>query len=295
LTVISGHATPSPLVAHYRLERLRDARRTSESDGPKARTRSQRWLSVCTMKLSIGLILIALSFCAHAAAEPLVTVWIMRGVVCGPPDPTRNVCHGTQVVGTYASEAQCNADIPAMRGRRFDDFSVPEVDDACEQSQDLTKEQAERSIRITKEDNLKADLSDRRGPASSWGLYIVTNGFMHQKDDASYATREECERVGYDLASRGKIRSYLCSVAAETTDDSRPAGIVYMWRMDATWCGPYPVDPTQTVCKEQSLGSYGSEALCTADISEMQKEGYTDLSCERIAIQEPCSDVVCGP
>ena len=82
---------------------------------------------MCTMKLSIGLILIALGFCAHAAAEPFVTVWIMRGVVCGPPDPTRNVFHGTQVVGTYASEAQCNADIPAMRGRRFDDFSVPEV------------------------------------------------------------------------------------------------------------------------------------------------------------------------
>jgi hypothetical protein len=55
-----------------------------------------------------------------------------------------------------------------------------------------------------------------------------------------------------------------------------------MWRMDATWCGPYPVDPTQTVCKEQSHGIYRSQAQCLAAISEKQKEGLTDISCERV-------------
>lgn len=74
-----------------------------------------------------------------------------------------------------------------------------------------------------------------------------------------------------------------------SADDSPPAGIVYIWRMDATWCGPYPVDPTQTVCKEQTVGGpYDSKALCRAHVPEKQKEGYTDISCERIAI-EPCN------
>ncbi len=55
-----------------------------------------------------------------------------------------------------------------------------------------------------------------------------------------------------------------------------------MWRMDGTWCGPYPVDPTQTVCKTQTIAElYSSEALCLGDIPEKQKEGYTDISCER--------------
>ena len=62
-----------------------------------------------------------------------------------------------------------------------------------------------------------------------------------------------------------------------------PPGIIYMWRMDATSCGPYPVDPTQTVCKEQTVDTYPSEALCRADFAEKQKEGYTDISCERVA------------
>ena len=162
------------------------------------------------------------------------TVWIMRGVACGPPN---NTCHVAHILGIYASKAECEAEIPAMPKRRFDDYHVPKVD-GCEAEAWIDQGLAESAIRGTKEGNLKADLSN-------------------------------------------EVRG--------------PAGIVYMWRMDATWCGPYPVDPTQTVCKEQSLGSYGSEALCTADISEMQKEGYADLSCERIAIQEPCSDVVCGP
>jgi hypothetical protein len=46
--------------------------------------------------------------------------------------------------------------------------------------------------------------------APKWRLHIVTNGFLHQKDDELFATRKKCDGVGYDLAARGKIRSYAC-------------------------------------------------------------------------------------
>ena len=45
-----------------------------------------------------------------------------------------------------------------------------------------------------------------------WNLYKITNGFIHQKDEESYASRNECERVGSDLAWCGKIRSYFCAI-----------------------------------------------------------------------------------
>jgi hypothetical protein len=45
-----------------------------------------------------------------------------------------------------------------------------------------------------------------------WELYIVSNGFLHSKDEETYATRNECEARAYDLLGCGKIRSHLCAI-----------------------------------------------------------------------------------
>jgi hypothetical protein len=52
------------------------------------------------------------------------------------------------------------------------------------------------------------------GNPAYWGLYKETNGNLYQREDANYATREECERVGRDLAWNGKIREYICRADA---------------------------------------------------------------------------------
>jgi hypothetical protein len=95
-----------------------------------------------------------------------VTVWVMKGYVCGKPGsrgPGINVCHGTQTVGTYASESECKTEIPFMPKRTFDGlYRVPEVE-GCE-AMDLDPEIAPGAIKRTTEDNRKADLSiPRRG------------------------------------------------------------------------------------------------------------------------------------
>ena len=48
--------------------------------------------------------------------------------------------------------------------------------------------------------------------ARPWALYTVTNGELHQKDEESYATRNECEAVAWELLSQGRIRSHLCAL-----------------------------------------------------------------------------------
>jgi hypothetical protein len=119
----------------------------------------------------------------------LTTVWVMRVEVCGPPDPTRNVCHGNQVISYYASKAECEADIPAMRKRRFKDFYIQDAGD-CEAVE------------------LEPDIAERVLP-HEYKLHILTNGLLHQANE-SFTTREACKWAGYFLASRGKIRSYTC-------------------------------------------------------------------------------------
>ncbi len=41
-------------------------------------------------------------------------------------------------------------------------------------------------------------------------LYIVTNGYLEQKD-STYTTLEECRLEGIRLESLGKIRDYHCA------------------------------------------------------------------------------------
>jgi hypothetical protein len=106
----------------------------------------------------------------------------------------------------------------------------------------------------------------------------------------SYDVEADCR-----AAIPGARADWTCTL--ERILDISASGTLYTWRLDGTRCGPYPVDPTQTVCKEQTVSEarYLSEEECRADIPDKQREGYTDLSCARIEHKEPCGDIACGP
>jgi hypothetical protein len=105
--------------------------------------------------------------------------------ICGAPDPTRNDCHGQQVISYYASKAECEADIPTMGKREFKDFHIQEAG-PCE-TLEVPADEAEHLLK----QRLQADYY--------YQLYCSGPTGRGQHGCGGYFTLQECKAKGAEI------------------------------------------------------------------------------------------------